>query len=60
MKNVMEIQMATKLNIINSTFMSTVQSCINRLDIQGNSLAEFKHVTNKAMIKQYETLEKRM
>ena len=60
MKTVIEMQFQTKMSIFNSTIMSKLQSFTSRLDIQGNSLSEFKHVTNKAMIKQYETLEKRM
>ena len=60
MKTVNEAQFQTKMSILNTTIMSKLQSFNVRLDTQGNSLTEFKHVTNKAMIKQYETLEKRM
>ena len=60
MKNVIEVQIQTKMGILNKTIMSKIQSCSTRLDTQGSSLSEFKHVTNKAMIKHFETLEKRM
>ena len=60
MKTVIEVQSQTKMSILNTTLMSKIHSFSTRLDIQGNSLSEFKHVTNKAMTKQYETVEKRM